>query len=87
MAIEITRFDPDQAPLDAPGAVIVRELTPGHTNVRFIAKQGPLLVYSSDLERGDDLEQAVGWAVNWATLRKIDRIYVEGRSSAMTFPG
>jgi hypothetical protein len=58
--------------------VIVREVTPGHTDVRFIAKQGPLLVYSSDLGRSDDFEQAVGWAVNWASQRKIDRVYVEG---------
>jgi hypothetical protein len=76
MTVEITRVSPGAAAPEAVGTVVVCSSGPGVGDVRFIGRDGPLIVYSSRLERGDDLEQAVNWALEWAARRKIARIYV-----------
>jgi hypothetical protein len=82
MSVEITRVDPGCAAPEAVGTVIVRGEGAGAGDVRFVGRAGPLIVYSSHLDRGDDLEQAVSWAVEWAERRKIGRIYVEAAPAA-----
>ena len=75
MAVKIAKLLPDLPP--STGAVIVREVTPSRTDVSFISKGGPMLVYSAEMTGADELDQAVLWAVNWASRRSIDTVFVE----------
>ncbi|MBV9996526.1 MAG: hypothetical protein JO127_15080 [Caulobacteraceae bacterium] len=72
--IELKLGDP---PPSSAGAVIVRQLPGGLGQVCFMNRQGPVVVYSSQIGRGDDFQQAVRWALDWAAHRRIERIYVE----------
>jgi hypothetical protein len=79
MAVEIKQIRPGDSPPCAAGTVIVREVGPGHGEVVFINREGPVAIYSSHLARGDDFEQATAWALSWAAHRRIGEIYVESR--------
>jgi len=76
MSVEITRVGVDARPPSTVGAVIVRQPSPGQSEVRFIMRDGPVRIYSSSLGRGDDFERATEWALEWAARRRVDRIYV-----------
>jgi len=76
MSVEITRVGADGPPPSTVGAVIVRQPSPGQSEVRFIMRDGPVRIYSSSLGRGDDFQRATEWAVEWAARRRVDRIYV-----------
>jgi hypothetical protein len=85
MAVEIERLSPQCSAPSAPGTVIVLEAGPGHAEVRFMQKDGPVggaVIYTSSLGRGDDFEQAVEWALKWSANRGISKIYVEAELPA-----
>ena len=59
--------------------VVVRDLGEGRAEVCFITGRQTLIVYSS-VGAGDDLRQAISWAMDWASRRRICKVYLDART-------
>jgi hypothetical protein len=78
MRCEVEYLLPHEAPPTAVGTVIVHGGLVDQCNVKLITENGSKVIWPIATSLGTGIEIAIEWAITWAQLEGVTKIYVEG---------
>jgi hypothetical protein len=78
MRCEVEYLRSNEEPPTAAGTVIVHGGLVDQCNVKLITENGSEVIWPIATSLGNGIETAIEWAITWAQLEGVRKIYVEG---------